>query len=189
MDPRVLELADKLGVKLSSRVCGGHDLNQPCFDGNTLAIRWLKAKYQYNEKLNDDELVACSAIPMSDSDLVHELCHYWAAKPEQRDLPEYGLGALVFSCYHFESTCPQVVDEEEGNFQEHLAQFIEIYLCQQWGIPLEMTDEPSWEEGKDWDKYFLYKVQEAIERGKLELRWKALIRFREMLPEIDALAC
>lgn len=179
MHPAVQGLADRYGIKLSSRVCGGFDLNQPCWNGEDLATRWLDVTgYIWSEP------TACAAVPMSDHDILHEIGHWVAAAPEQRDLPEYGLGALVFSTFHFADKCPEVVDEDEGRTQEFLTWLLCIYWGKKYNLSPVSSEELNVPIYVSWDAYTGYKFLMGLKNEVLF--WTALIRFRRWVDENES---
>lgn len=74
MNPNLLLLSRMVGVPLSERETSDSHI----FDGQSIATR-------YNGNTLDDAAI------------LHEICHFMAAKPEQRDLPEFGLGHIAYS--------------------------------------------------------------------------------------------
>lgn len=172
-------LANRYKIPISGRACGGGDLNQPCWDGKNLATYWVR--FEYND---DDVCIVQHRVPISDAELLHEIGHYVAAREEQRDLPEYGLGAVVFTTYHFWDSCPSVVDEVEGFIQEFLAILLEVYWGQLNCLPFVLSYGADW--ASDWqelfvkerDKYLYGQENESYSRKGM---WEALIRFRKLL--------
>lgn len=173
MHPVIQKLADHFGVILSDRVCNSvwneekldYERADHLFDGKTIAkhSRWGT---------------------LTDHDLMHEIAHFVCASPEQRDLPEYGLGYVVI---HGQSYVPNVVDMDshmqESNIQEMMTQF----LCMKWGmaygIPTAMAEESysGFNYAKDWDHYFELKMQEKLAESKrIEWGWEALFRLEKM---------
>ncbi len=85
MHPAIQALADRYNIKISNRVCGGHGLNEPAYNGKDIASRYLLVKY--DETMDEDYPISSSAHHFSDHDLLHETGHWVAAKEEQKDLP------------------------------------------------------------------------------------------------------
>lgn len=175
MSPEIQRLADQFGIQLEDRCCGGHDLKQPVWNGKTLATKHLRVKYD-----GRDEVVSRWEEPLSDHDFLHEIGHWLAAFPEQKDLSEYGLGAVAFSTYHFYHECPTIVDKDEAGIQEFLAQLLSIHWGQKYNLSPKLSSEPTTEITTSWETYLSYKIQESIKYNWTEDFWKALIRFQAM---------
>lgn len=150
-------LANRYKIPISGRACGGGDLNQPCWDGKNLATYWVR--FEYND---NDVCIVQHRVPISDAELLHEIGHYVAAREEQRDLPEYGLGAVVFTTYHFWDSCPSVVDEVEGFVQEFLAVLLEVYWGQLNCLPFVLSYGADWAKSKQYCPYGRAEPNDSI---------------------------
>lgn len=82
--PEIRKLASHVGMTLSMR----HTWRKPVWDGKTLGL------FFYNRHVRQ-------FMPLTDHDILHEICHFMIAKDYQRDLPEYGLGSIgAFHGHH-----------------------------------------------------------------------------------------
>ena len=183
MHPVIQQLAQRYGIVLEDRCCGGHDLKQPVWNGKTLATKHLQAKY---DSITDQ--YQFSEVPLSDHDFLHEIGHWVVAAPEQKDLPEYGLGAVAFSTYHFAHECPEVVDHKEATIQEFLTQLLCVYWGKKYNLSHLLSSEPEWDIGS-WDNYLNYKIREVVllnrgDHGQVENFWTALIRFQTLRDQL-----
>lgn len=175
MHPSIQNLANRFGILLVDRNASETWI----FDGTSIAT-------YYNWR-GDDELVH-----FSDHDLLHEIAHWIAAKPEQRDLPEYGLALGIASEVRAmgpkgllwdDEGCKRImwtlnlmdglVDREEQDIQEFLAQLICIKLGPLLGISPAMSEEKYIDSGftQNWDVYKAAKFLHAKKAG-LEFLWR-----------------
>ncbi len=167
MHPTIQKIADHFGVVLSERSCSAFfPLNFPDHDA---LDRDVQQEYVF-----DGTTTATKGLhgPMTDHDILHEIMHYAVAAPEQRDLPEYGLGTAFFNG---SSYVVDVVDSDEAQVQEVMVQ----YLCIRWGSTLGVSSKLSAEEGNwdgdvSWAAYLDYKSAEH--QDQQDTAWKALIR-------------
>lgn len=134
MHPSLSILANKAGVQLTHRWTE----NSFIFDGESIAL-WIRPE-EY----------------LDDSAILHEICHYMAAHPEQRDLPEYGLSNLALP--YKQEYCPQVVDEDECFLQESITQMLCIYYGQKYNISPVISAEPDYV--STWEEYLSLKLKE-----------------------------
>lgn len=179
MHSSVKALFEKYQIPVSDRVCGGEPILQPVWNGMDLALFWCKTKWNRETDVID----STEYIPLSDHDLLHEIAHWVVAAPEQRDLPEYGLGAVAYNTYHIgEVKLPDVVGSDEGSIQERLCWFV----CCYWGMKHHISSVLSAEPGyaPTWEVYLNHKIQESLEH-KPELSWEALIRFDRLRNSLD----
>jgi hypothetical protein len=198
MHPVIQKLAHALGTEVISR-----DANETwLFDGKTLADHyWIKPDLRYDPP-GSKYCFEPQCVYYDDVSLLHELGHLQAAKPEQKDLPEFGLamGIADGSGYgpnggEFRQSNGDLrqlpyeafdglVDKEEALIQETLAQIFSIFWGQKYNIPFEMK---GWNMQESWEFYIHYKIfqddgQEHSNRT-LQKTWAALIRFRQMIDE------
>lgn len=131
--PAVLALSRRHQMFFAGRNC----VNDYVWNGESLAISYLS-----NRTLMD----------FSDHELLHEICHYIVAKPEQRDLPEYGLGQVIPNARYVED----VVDYEEAFYQENLAQLLCIQFGKAHGIFPFLSQAPELSL-PTWDSYLEFK--------------------------------
>src|ERR1700743_692670 len=153
MNPIIQMLAEKLGTTIVHRDA----FKTWLYDGKTLADHYwvlpdpedFGSKYYFEPK----------CIYYDDASLLHELGHLRAAKPEQVDLPEFGLaigiadgagygplggefrredgtlkGCVSQSCYE------GLVDKEEQEIQECVAQLMSIFWANKYNIAFDMKD-------------------------------------------------
>lgn len=170
--PEVRELASHVGMTLAMR----HTWRRPIWDGETLGL------FFYNRHVKQ-------FMPLTDHDILHEICHYMAAKDYQRDLPEYGLGYV--SAFHGSQTYnPNVVDDfgYESEAQEMSTWIMCCMLGPHMGISSLMGEQRKGffsSSTQGWDTYFRYKLDEVqqyhrfkITLGELQERaFKALREF------------
>lgn len=160
-------LAKAAGVRLSSRHCvGGH-----VFDGESIALN--------------------SAIGLlDDHSIMHEIGHYVAAAPEQRDLPNYGLG-MYWRGKLQHTTSDNVVDlnwlkdSSESDTQEFMAQMLCVYWGTRYNVSTFFKEDPGFH-CKDWETYLRYKIDEALDHSgadswKIACWWDAAIRVQEKI--------
>jgi hypothetical protein len=176
----VMALANHYGIALSERACGGDDLNQPVWNGHNLATLHCLAEYD-----DDEQIINREYRDLSDHDLLHEIGHWIIAAPEQRDLPEYGLGALAFTTYHFYHSCPEVVDHREAQVQEMMTQLFSVWMGERHGVSVFMSDYVQWSQSLTWESYLEYKIKEHIELDRAEMFWEALIRFKSLQSQLS----
>lgn len=143
MNPRVPLIAESVGVRLNNRLATRHHL----FDGTGISLWW------YSKGLR-------RVMPMSDHDIIHEIGHYAAAAPEQRDLPEYGLGSADGS--HGQRYSPYVVDLKEAEIQECTAQLLSIYWGRKYDLCPYFSDAPNY--ATSWNEYELIKFGPVYDR-------------------------
>jgi hypothetical protein len=166
MHPKIMELATQYGVVFSDRDATGDYL----YDGKTIAIRNQRGMFL-------------------DHDLLHEVVHFIIAAPEQKDLPEYGLGTSASNQCSLET--PNVVDNdmlgEEASIQESMVQF----MCIKWGMQYSISpklqegyDAPSWHhywELKEMESQFCtYQCGGDIRFDGVKRRWLALFRLHQL---------
>ena len=88
--------------------------------GVKLSKEWRTTSYY------DGHTVYCGG--MSDHDVLHEISHALVARPEQLDLPEFGLGSFC------DDDVPRVVDFDEAWIQEHAAGLVSTILGKRFRI-------------------------------------------------------
>jgi len=196
-------LSQKLNVPIVERDA----LETWAFDGQNIANHWMDPPYQGTPPWSEDYPGA--RIDYTTAELLHELAHYFAAAPEQRDLPEYGLamGIAKGSGYgpnggEFRdaegrlrgystamSALMGLVDHYESEVQERLTWLLTIYWGKKYNIPCDFSD---WKVPFSWDDYYQFKFQ--FNNGspwhycdQYQHAWEALIRFRNLLPQLEAL--
>lgn len=167
MNPVIMEIAKKVGVRIENRACDlGH-----IFDGSSIATHFYSIKNAC--KIHPDWAFATSCPDcikevrdeskpptfLSDHDLLHEVMHFAACNPEQKDLPEFGLGDASF----FNQTiCPEVVDFKEGANQEYVVQLLCCYFGSKNEICPLLSDSPDWEGAENWETYFTAKKEMSL---------------------------
>ena len=105
---------------------------------------------------------------------MHEIAHYVVARPEQRDLPEYGLGYVAAAG---ENCCVGVVDHNESAIQEHMAQLLCVLWGERYGISPALPDLLPC---MSWQQYLVFKISESIyHMDSPEYMWEAMIRVLE----------
>lgn len=175
MHAAVQNLLDKYKIPTSStRICGGEPVFEPVWNGQDLAIYWCRASWN----TDSDEIISTEEIALSDHDLLHEIAHFVVATPEQKNVPEYGLGAVAFYTYHMRDEIHRVVDAEEGSIQERLCWFLCCYWGMKYNISAILSESPDYVH--TWEEYLDKKIQESL-NYKPEMAWQALIRFRKIL--------
>lgn len=151
MHPKVQEIANHFGIVLSKRLFSPSmeydDLvRYPAYDGKSIAI-----------------------IGANDHDLLHEIGHWVAAEPEQRDLPEFGLGTPFYGtpvgCVKNKEdiTFPAVIDFDESEIQEMMTQLLCVLWGQAYGIPSVLRLYPGY--GDTWEMYLGRKLGIPIQVG------------------------
>jgi hypothetical protein len=196
MHPQVKRLAAYIGVSLSDRICSSVEHGLP-------------ADFDYSHALYNGESIATririegKIWDRDDHSLLHEIAHYLVASPYQRDLLEFGLGTPAYG-QPLNSTqswgypaIPSVVEEEESEIQEHMAQFLCVSWGQQFGISPRMLENPDYV--GSWEDYFALKAHQEDDEftarlpiGKqvnyLEQQrhrvWRALILLQNLSPII-----
>ena len=172
MHPKVLALSRHFGVPIKERGCVFHHV----FDGKSIATHGSKGEF-------------------TDHDLLHEIAHFVVAAPEQRDLPEYGLGYAAIAgelptvCVVYDYDGPHTpytyTRDNEGTIQEMMVQL----LCIKWGMAYDINPKLSEDKGKDnpltqnWETYHQKKIFDSIENfeeGWIECNWEALIRLSKL---------
>lgn len=186
MHPKVKQLADRFGVVLSNRICFSVERGLPedykpefaMYDGKSLATRIRFANRVFEK---------------DDHGLMHDIAHYAVALPVQRELPEFGLGTPAYGQplgitdrWGYEAI-PSVIEPDESEIQEHMAQFLCVLWGKAYGISPRMMESPSYV--SDWDEYFKKKSYAEHRRWLDELPsvlefgwkrvWRSLIRLRE----------
>lgn len=185
MHPSVKKLLEKYQIPVSDRVCGGVPVLQPVWNGSDLATQWVKTCW---DDQGGEEIYSTTNIPLSDHDLLHEIAHWVAAAPEQRDLPEYGLGAIAFQTYHIgEVALPDVVGGEEGCIQEMLCWLLCCYWGTKYQIDPFLSESPGY--ASSWEDYLITKIDsflkdECLRSFWTRLFWTALVRFDKMRNQI-----
>lgn len=152
----VRELASHVGMTLAMR----HTWRRPIWDGETLGL------FFYNRHVKQ-------FMPLTDHDILHEICHYMLAEECQRDLPEYGLGYV--SAFHGSQTYnPNVVDDfgYESEAQEMATWILACMLGPSMGIsPLlgEQRKGVFSSSSCGWNAYFRYSLSEIQEYEKFKI--------------------
>lgn len=175
MDPAIKVLAETYSVPLSDRSCYRSYL----WNGKTLATKWQRevwsANYDTLESVEPPQEI-------EDFTMLHEIAHYVVAEEVEREFPEYGclvLGDLNsnpdlllefgYGSAKYKLKTEEmegVLTSEEQNFREACADFLAVYWCDLYGLPVK----------NDWrpiNKYNKYPV-ELYEAG-----WRAIIWLRE----------
>lgn len=172
MHPSIQFLADHYGVKLRDRSA----TDSFVFDGESIATHW------HHQEWDDDckKVLFRERMEMSDHDLLHEIGHFVAAAPEQRDLPEYGMMPIAHLYDYDASMLPAdgVVDVPEMNIQEHMAQMLCVMWGNRYGLSIEFSEERI--KPKTWDEYLMWKYLEVCQTGNETNWWTAMIRVRGM---------
>lgn len=145
--PEIRALCAHVGMRLANR----HTWRKPIWDGETLGT------FFYNRFVKQ-------FMPLADHDLLHEVCHFMIAAPEQRDLPEYGLG-YVAAFGGSQAYNPNVVDDfgHESEMQEMSCWVLACMLGPSMGITPLLCDQRKgmWSESTGtWSTYFQYKLDE-----------------------------
>lgn len=159
LSPQVRNFAKLIGVPLARR----HVFRRYVWDGETLGT------FFYDRKSR-------GFLPISDHSILHELCHYVVAAPEQRDLPEYGLGSVYSMRNQTRKTVVVVGDpaaefaNNESERQEVLTQHLCMILGPLFNISPVFSETPDWSGGKCWKDYEEEKRKDF--RGD-SLSWEA----------------
>lgn len=162
MNPNLLLLSRMVGVPLSERETSDSHI----FDGQSIATR-------YNGNTLDDAAI------------LHEICHFMAAKPEQRDLPEFGLGYIA---QFGQLYVVQVIEDDlssfkytESNLQEAVTQMLCVYLGKRFNISSILNEDPEY--SSSWDVYLNNKTKEFSFFGVGP--WEVLARVISALKEFN----
>lgn len=173
LNPHLLTLAQKVGVRVSERSCE----DTYVFDGDSIATHYFKYKWQ-GPVATEEYLRSSEVVHFTTHDILHEIMHFVAAAPEQRDLPEFGLGYVYLNGGNL-IEAPCVVDPEEAERQEILTQLLCIQMGGKYGLSPKLSGEPeTWAGNRSWHRYLETKNQEH--RGG---KWTYCILF----PEAEAL--
>ncbi len=179
MHPAIELIANQIGAKLSDRTV----FNTPIFDGKTIATSWGEATaVSIKNGTYGNPTHYEVAIPFTDHTLLHELGHFFAARQEQRDLQEFGLG---YTAQYNQIPCDDCVDEDEASIQEFIAQLFCVSWGKKYGISplLGEGSAPSYFDdwSSSWDDYLILKFAESCDTSLNEVfMWQAMIRLREM---------
>lgn len=163
MNSKVQQIADHFGVKLAYRSAR----NSHVFDGKSIATCGGSGVHERQ---------------FSDHNLLHEIAHYAVAAPEQRDLPEYGLG---YAAIAGETYVPNVVDMSRNVVESTIQEFMVQLLCVLWGraydISSTLSDEPGEILCSNWDNYLILKINQCIciSDRWISYMWQALIRLKD----------
>lgn len=161
----VLRLAKILGVKIEDRSVD----NSYIFDGKSIATHFYHCHWVGKGKrdaygFEEEDLVripGMSPVYLTDHDMLHEVLHFMVAAPEQRDLPEYGLGYVGSMCQEF---VVDVVDIDEANKQEGIVQLLCCYLGSKFGLHPQFCvvgNDPEYQTLNSWETYFKLKEKET----------------------------
>lgn len=199
MHSMILQLAKHHGVQLSDRIAidpqdglpNFFDASYAVFNGKDIATRLQDWKSTFD---SEDNLIAerpTTIKNQKDHSLLHEIAHYVVAKEEQRSLPEYGLGTVIYGEQLGETfdsdikTIPAVVDTYEGRIQEYMAQLLCVLWGKEYGISPKLAGFDS-----SWDQYLISKFNDACQftyRSQIDTRydgipcmWEAMFRLEEM---------
>jgi hypothetical protein len=162
-------LAGRYGIGLLSKLIWRKHI----YDGKNVRLWWYGRRETRPLK---------GLIPLSDHDVIHEVAHFVAAAPEQRDLPEFGLG---YTCTYGQAFVWDVVDRPEAEIQEMMAQMISIYWGRKYNLCAVMSDDPIFI--STWDEYEDFKKKEHSEspdatahEAEARRRFEALLRNGEI---------
>lgn len=178
MNPVIQDLANYYGVKLSDRVAVNTDRGIP--------RNFTHADAIYNGKdIATKVRCFCKVKEYLDHDLLHEIAHYVVADEAQRDLPEYGLGTVIYGhrlgeqiMLYEGAAIPSVVNQGESEVQERMAQLLSIVWGERFGLSARLLDT---EYVSYWSEYLSIKTYEASSWNNAQTYlWTALIRLREM---------
>lgn len=179
--PVVKAIADHYGITIADRVCGGGNILKPCYDGTTIASQWCEFSRNY------DQGGRCSftqrIVDLTDHDLLHEIAHWVVGEPEQRTIPDFGMGPVVFG------TSDIFTQQVEIGYHERLQQEMTCWLVgEHWGrrhnLPATLSFEPSY--APSWDEF----QQKKAEQGKQFGEWwvRAHKKFNELLQSGNVVA-
>ena len=186
----VINLANQLGIKLADRNASESWM----YDGHSIAL------WKYTASGPD------YWVDFTEHDILHELGHYVAAAPEQRDLPEFGLewgavvsdalgprdgtyrspdGSVLFKCSSYKgrwNVMSLVLDKEEEEIQEFMAQQFCILVGARLGLsPLLAGEEHDC--FNSWESYRLFL--EKANSDSAELVAQAKRRVANLLKELN----
>lgn len=156
ISPILLQLADRVGVRIQDR-----PINKSYyFDGKSIATHYFKTTW--SDDIDDYIIDPTKRIDLLDHDILHEICHFIVASPEQRDLPEFGLGNVGLGCYD-RIPAPQVMDlndsqAENCNIQEFTTQMLCVLLGRRLGISVDLAESKGY--ASSWDEYEKKKLLE-----------------------------
>lgn len=165
LNPNVLRMAKILGVKIEDRAIN----NSYLFDGKSIGTHFYHCQWVGNGIINsygfeEEDLVrieGLAPIYLTDHDIMHDVLHYVCAAPEQRDLPEFGLG-YVGGMY--QECVVEVVDTDEANKQEGIVQLLCCYFGTKFGLHPRFCvagTDPEYRKLKSWETYFKLKNRET----------------------------
>ena len=163
----VRKLAASVGIPVTRR-CANHTWT---FDGATIADYWVSERRD--------------VVPYTDHDILHEIGHFLAAAPEQRDLPEFGLFPINRYCEGIGSTSPDydgLVDQHEQSAQEIVTQFLALRMGRALGVSPILSEYPEW--CITWDEYEKFKHKEGQETFS-DAYPVALERLPHLLAQVD----
>lgn len=175
MNENLRQLAERIGMPISDRC----SYNAHMWDGKTLA------SFFQNEIWNED----CTSFtveppqPFDDFKFAHEIAHWIVADPVEREFPEFGCAweidhranggfnwdNLVWGSKEWlnqQSIQSGVLTDEEQDFREACADFLGVYWCDQFGIPVDPRARP----------VFKYGVGDF---ANFETGWRAIVWLRE----------
>lgn len=182
--PYIYQLSAQIGVPVADRAID----NTYFFDGRTIGTFW--SRYSWDEKKGDYTNTGRVSYFL-DHDILHELVHWMVATPEQRDLPEFGLGTphLPGSQMSFaENVLDSWMREKgsgpirfpQGDEQEIVTQLVCCFLGSKHGISSQLSGETEdWAPGKSWVSYLEYKNEEDKIFARPEIVLRALQVIRE----------
>jgi len=136
------------------------------FDGQTIAANYAKFLGFEDEKNYEGE--KWGSAPYLDASLLHEVCHYLVALPEQRDLPEYGLALVSDGAFPpYTSDYDGCVDQDEQEAQELAVWMLAVKLGPWLKISSKLEDQ--YEGFADtWRQYQDAKIRERVEHHSAE---------------------
>ena len=151
-NPKLIALAERAGTKIEERdTTDGH-----VFDGATIGTYYYKLVYDHK---TDSVTPTGQSIRLTDHALLHEIAHFMVAAPEQRDLPEFGLGYVAI---YSQEVTPAVVDYEESELQELATQLLCMFFGSRIGISPELPDMSC----ESWEDYWDLKKLEGTGFGR-----------------------
>ena len=170
----IRELAARVGCPVVER----NAKDSYTFDGKTIASkRPLFLGFQDEENYEGE---IWGEVAYTDHALLHEVCHYLVALPEQRDLPEYGceLDPDTLGIYgdfrRADGTLGDAfdyhgcVDKEEQDAQEVAVWLLVVHLGPLFGINPLLRDAINI--STTWKVYQNYKIEQAREFHSQDLR-------------------
>ena len=191
----VINLAHQLGAKLADRNASESWM----YDGHSIAL-WK------HTPSGPDYCDIYRRVDFTEHDILHELGHYVAAAPEQRDLPEYGLewglvvsdalgprdgtyrspdGSVLFECSSYKgrwNLMSLVLDKEEEEIQEFMAQQFCILVGARLGLSPLLSLGIKHDCFNSWDSYRLFKEKENSDSAELVAQAKR--RVANLLKEL-----